>query len=526
LLNKPSPVNLLDEQSFYWENQMSEVFRAKSIHEAVELAQEFQREGKYDLFRGQARDWPPVSSLHRRYRNGSQKEIEHAQEQISLFWQWIAEYNALSYLTKNDRIDEIFAIAQHYGIPTHYIDFTSDAATAGFFAADSNDPMEGESAIYCLNSEDLADFYGTLHKAGVRSDVTVEKITVEVKNLWRLQAQKGVFIFADYNWDIDYPLDKILFPRSGYPSYPSREQIYPSEKSQLEVRLDRYFDVEIKHFAAKRFRELVEEIRAGGKEARYLHVSNHPGGIDPDAIANWSELVPLSSWTLAQDAKWHASESENFADIGVPAQKILVDSQDPLTVKSSVKFALQQTLLGKVGIRDKLVEWELVGSFSETTLKRMSSLLRDAWSGMRRLPYANSHLASAFASIVGLAVAQAQADIDPSGRSDLEIFSSVNGAAVQLEFGCADGSSSRGYADLRSLEIIKRASLHKAVRNEYSSFLENVQDILRIVNNPTYLFEFDEMLDLFADCLIPSQLVFGRKLVLYNPAELTVLGLP
>ena len=65
----------------------------------------------------------------------------------------------------------------------------------------------------------------------------------DVNNLWRLQAQRGVFLFCNFNYDMDFPLDKIIFPYTGYPSYPTRKIVYPSDKSALELLLDQYVDI-------------------------------------------------------------------------------------------------------------------------------------------------------------------------------------------------------------------------------------------------------------------------------------------
>jgi FRG domain len=47
---------------------------------------------------------------------------------------------------------------QHDGIPTNCIDFTTDPAVAGFFAADTKaPPTEGMSCIYCLDTKNLLE---------------------------------------------------------------------------------------------------------------------------------------------------------------------------------------------------------------------------------------------------------------------------------------------------------------------------------------------------------------------------------
>ena len=218
---------------------MQEVTTVASVEDAVELAQAFKAQGRYNWFRGQVRDWPPVSSLHRLYRDGDEAAKERVSTRYGLFGKWLSKNPPLSYLLSEENINQFFAVAQHYGIPTHYIDFTTDPAVAGFFAADTKTPpTDGMSCIYCLDMEDLLDFAESMKATGERDGASIEAIELDVTNLWRLQAQQGVFLFSEYNWDIDYPMDRIVFPYTGYPSYPSQDYIYPKEKSALEHLLD------------------------------------------------------------------------------------------------------------------------------------------------------------------------------------------------------------------------------------------------------------------------------------------------
>jgi len=52
-----------------------EKYQVDNIEQAVELAQQFKEQGKYDCFRGQVRDWPPHSSLSRVYQSNDDELI-------------------------------------------------------------------------------------------------------------------------------------------------------------------------------------------------------------------------------------------------------------------------------------------------------------------------------------------------------------------------------------------------------------------------------------------------------------------
>ena len=88
-----------------------------------------------------------------------------------------------------------YAVAQHYGIPTPYLDFTTEPAIAGFFACDTQSPEPGsDSCIYCLNTEDIQEAWKALVSVDRRAEI--ELVTAPVPNLWRLESQHGVFLYA------------------------------------------------------------------------------------------------------------------------------------------------------------------------------------------------------------------------------------------------------------------------------------------------------------------------------------------
>ena len=135
-----------------------EVYEVGDIEEAVELANKFNDDGTYDWFRGQTQAWPPHSSLYRlQHGIDAEASAEANRRRLASFFSWLSEIPELRYLLEPEHVHSAFAIMQHYGIPTHYIDFSTDPGVAEFFAADTKTPPVGEkSCIYCLDSQDLA----------------------------------------------------------------------------------------------------------------------------------------------------------------------------------------------------------------------------------------------------------------------------------------------------------------------------------------------------------------------------------
>jgi WD40 repeat protein len=221
-----------------------QVYRSASLQHAVELACQWKDEGRYDWFRGQVRHEPAHTSLFRRFISDP-AEHQLAVRRTQWFKQWVKTTPQLAHLLDSEDLYALHAIAQHYGIPTNLLDFTTDPRVAGFFAADTIQPAQGcESCIYCLDTHSLERTWQHAKATRDRSGVRIEPIRIAVDNLWRLQAQRGVFLHANYDWEADYPMDRILFPYSGYPVAPNRSEIYPIDKSSLEILLDQYFDRE------------------------------------------------------------------------------------------------------------------------------------------------------------------------------------------------------------------------------------------------------------------------------------------
>jgi len=218
------------------------VYEVANIEEAIDLANKLKNDGRYDWFRGQVQDGPLVSSHSRASAGGDPEKREELVRRAALFFNWAGTIPELQYLQEPEHMNDLYAIIQHYGIPTHYIEFTTNPGVAGFFAAHTaTPPIGGKSCIYCLKTDDLVSVWNVLKDLDDRKGAIIELGRIDVRNLWKLQAREAVFLFTNYNWEIDYPMDRILFPYSGYPSYPTREQIYPKNKSPLEQLLSQYF---------------------------------------------------------------------------------------------------------------------------------------------------------------------------------------------------------------------------------------------------------------------------------------------
>ncbi|HEY2070001.1 MAG TPA: FRG domain-containing protein [Rhizomicrobium sp.] len=504
---------------------MPEIFKAGSVEEAVERAQAFKAEGRYNWFRGQVQDWPPFSSLFRIRRSGDTAAIEKVQSRYLLFCDWLTENPALRYLLEEESLHQFSAVAQHYGIPTNYIDFTTDPAVAGFFSADSpTPPANGMSCMYCVDTKDLLEVADDMKAVGVRDRAILETVEVDVTNLWRLQAQRGVFLLCDYNWDVDYPMDRIIFPYTGYPSYPERDYIYPKEKSALELLLEQYFDIEKKHFGREYIRDMVADLQAKGANASIQTMESFPNGFYAEGFLEPDKLAPLASWGKAQEPAWRTYPDEHFDDVGGHMERIHLRAGDRQSLQRAVGFAVKQLLDAKPQHRAKLIEWVPVDETNKLPVQELSTLFRSAWNGMRSLPFSNAQIATAFATITGLLSAGFRGGLQ---REDVNrCFSDVRGDGINLEMAYADYASSRGFAPTEALRGAIRSDLKALVLPQYQAQMDDLRFVFQLVQNPRLLFEFEPLVDIFACDLIPTQILLRRTPTLFNPAELTIVGLP
>ena len=152
-----------------------EVFKADNVHEAVTLAKRFRQLGRYDWFRGQNREWELISSFLRLDEPNQDKAIERMRR----FMNWLQITPALKHLLQNR--DAAFAVAQHYGFPTNYIDFTVDPKVAAFFATDSKSDND-DACILCLSIPDLKAFWKDIPHQDQYPPP--DFIDIDVSNLW------------------------------------------------------------------------------------------------------------------------------------------------------------------------------------------------------------------------------------------------------------------------------------------------------------------------------------------------------
>lgn len=216
-----------------------------SPDEAISVAEKFRSDGVFNYFRGQRSDWLPQPTIH---RPGVDKEA--ARSRLERLAAWIATVPELQSLHGN--YDGILAVAQHYGIPTPFLDVTTSPLVAAFFAMHSEEPPEDvvqpAAFIYCFNSIELEEQWRSIND-GFRRDHQrglVRLVTPSVPNLWRLSAQHGSFI----DMRVEPTAFTAVTPYAVLKFRPTpidpllKHSIYPTRKSHIEQLLEHFFLIE------------------------------------------------------------------------------------------------------------------------------------------------------------------------------------------------------------------------------------------------------------------------------------------
>jgi hypothetical protein len=497
--------------------------RAGSLAGALELAEELRAAGACDWFRGQTRNWPLLSSFGRRDEAGQQE----ARERLGRFVAWLEEVPELAAIAA-DR-DAALAVAQHYGIPTNLVDFTTEPAVAAFFAA--HDPPafradEDTSCIVCLDTAELASLWETVGAARPELPEPAA-IRVEIDELWRLQSQRGAFLFFPFDEGFErtlFAFDRIVFPPADDGELAGLipvEDVYPTQKSELEILLDRYF--------------MLERMREGDaaidRDAFFVIDVGLEDGIERECFGP-AGLPVRDSWSGARLAAWETPAAERWTAVSeAPELRVAWPSgDDPAGVRAALAERLAAALAAHLVWRAGPVRWEHAGDVPGGDLDRVSDAMSLLWDGLRRWPFADGDVATGLATAAVLA---AMVAADPRAVLDADELATAAlgpGAAIGVEIGMGDGSYTRGYASAATLEAAVRGDFAAFLNDEWRPQIDSIWSILEVARVPCRVFRFDALAGVFAREIAATQVALrgeeSGKARLCNPAQAESLGLP
>lgn len=489
---------------------------AANIHDAISLAEELKASGKYDLFRGQTERFPlrPTAFRDGVDRNAVVKKLDD-------FTSWVHNTPDLSSLHNN--IPAIVAVAQHYGLKTTYLDFSYSPKVAGFFATDGAIP-ENVGTLICVNKERFIKSWADLNKSYAEREegrILTDIIEINVQNLWRLQAQKGVFLDCRVDPTMLEMFSfflHIYFPQTEVAPLIERSIIYPTEKSHLEIFLDKYSLIST---YPQREADLLKlfDVKIELKE----------GAIN-DEIASYyiNENFPDidKSWKSEFAKTWKIEPNEQF-DISTLTKEVIIvipERDEHVSFEDQIEKAVSQEInLSGGEVRPKL-KWKiqflsgdavLIDSDgspskerSEWTIYTMAEMVAAIYAGMRYLPYTNSQIIRAITRYITISFFGVYKVIDET-------------YGVEFSGGAIRG---RGFCNATTLKSALRDDFYDHIKPNYLPL--NTRDIIFTTNLIQRSYNFEKFINLFVEDLIPTQACVSiENLVMnFNPMSIEAFG--
>ncbi len=477
-----------------------DIFVEDGLEAALELAEQYKASGKYDWFRGQTGLWPLIPSA---IRQSSREEFNKSEEQLRRFDNWIYE-NEIS-----SDFDYIEAIAQHYGLKTFFLDFSTNPKVAAYFASDDIDYKEYKySCIYCLNTHKFKEAIKEVKKYFPNIPFYPKLLDIDVDNLWRLEAQEGKFMYQPIvNLDFFHSLHRIVFKvKENDIKLFDKSYIYPDAKSVLEERLDGFFLNE----RARRIHDIFNKLKTDG-----IHFKRFKTGDELyiEDFVNEEKLLDYQ-WSQEDLKRWENKTVEKFHDV-YTNEKIVckIDSFKNIHENKKIVYEKIERLLNdnqsarkttiSFSIDDKENDCKLTSKF-----EKFSNIV---WNGMRKLPYENEEIAKVISDLMLII--------------DTSVFEYEKYDEKLIKIGISDrtGSGNDAFVNQELLLASMRDDLDECMVEK----INDIGSILFHIRSPKLLYKFESLKKLFVESIVLSQVVYaGNDFVIFSPAELRLLGLP
>lgn len=484
---------------------MASKYKVANLKEALALANEFKLSNQYNLFRGQAQNWQVVPTVGRL----SSKSFDNAKELISRLYYFFETNTPLKKFINN--VDWFYAVAQHYGIPTSYIDFSTKPEIAAFFATNSGDNKIGEDCvIICLNETDFNDFVNQTKGIYENDKVIAPYISkINVDNLWRLQAQHGCFLYTPYaNLECYYDFDRIIFPFSNPFNDLQKKEIYPERKSELEILLDHFFNSESKIEGQERMKRFIAEVNMPS-------VSLPP--LKYDSLLKNNEIH--LSWNSADHDKWIYSVKEEW-NISNPEKtiKLQFDQKSENQINEIIEKLstfFQNNIINRTDnlIFEIITKPKLTPKLSKIINRSCSRI----WDGMRNLPYTDTEIINIISKYIYFEIFESKYDKTPSLSND---------EMITLELTNEYGSMTKCYASENKIVSSYRTDIKNVLIDKLTTTLSS--EILMYINQPNLLFDFNKLTELFKDEIIPYQVLYNSEdtnpVIFYSPSQIKIMG--
>lgn len=464
-------------------------FEAANVGEAVALAETLKTLGRYQYFRGQAdASWSMTSTVSRCTPAGREAELE----KVRAFWSWVRNSPEMVPYLQSD--DQILAAIQHHGIAaTPLLDLTREPPVAGWFATEDVGTA-GYGAIYLLDHDRLSDFFRVMSGGGLR----FRFLEVDVANLWRLQAQSGLFLEGNADLEQFWPVDRIVFRQTGACSPITRSEIYPDRESHLEqmIRLHAVLDER-----SRRFEALINDPKS---PLRVYHVQAEP------AAAPAESSPPSEIWAVGPDERWNAVDL----------------SQADVTLALSTLESDGNAVVDLIERRRRCTDLLNVTVDGEVVPGRFQRLLDALWTGMRPYPYTAQEIARAVSALARFDGFFRQFNLN-AGKGTFELAQAHLESPLEIEMGLFGGGSTRCCVSGARLLAAFTSAGRRLLSLPETATVEHMKAALIVAQGVrSGLFDEERFRCLLVDEIIPWQVLSKRDPTIYAASQIEVLGVP
>jgi hypothetical protein len=376
--------------------------------------------------------------------------------------------------------DAAVAIAQHYGIATNLLDWSSDPRVALFFALDGKELADEMPIVFAARSEDIAKIDGC------------RIVKIHVPNLWRLEAQRGLFVEVTDSLaasELEAHCQAITFARPNAAIF-DRSYFYPVRKSDLETRIDQFFPLDT---VDETMTQLIKRVELFAMHRWHTYPGAFFGRVAPPSSEKWESDLP--QWNVISVEPLLATLSRPDLALCIPQDGLAGDRHATLR-----NFFLSQKLLRnrQAHISFK-VQW---GSPPEELMQRANRALDTYWDGVRRLPFPDEAIAEGLATLV-ICIQEYLA----TGMEVNDAFHQLFGETVLVEF-----------ADFNGLNQATTASKVGFSKIINSTVLDKLTPYVRrrVSNDPIDIFSFIVDAELTCD-LEQLAVMMAREMV---PAQI------
>jgi hypothetical protein len=475
-----------------------EYSRVASVDEACDLAWRLLKDKRADWFRGQVSPWLPSSTLTRWQNRAPGLDKKSAEPTLNRFFAWVQRRPELQVLVSDS--DRLLAVAQHFGIATDLVDFTLSPDIAALFSRDRDSEAQFDSefsCIYCLSTTRLLDVFRSLPRQKAL-DAQVYPVEVELPELHRLTAQRGLFLHAPGEWYEIFPLDCIVFPRGPILDASERQQLYPPT-SQLEEDLRAFLQANDTH-------ELAEYLERS-RSASVIRVGPPLNDVEADRAFLSPDAAPAEGWVEAGD-DWkygrYLTAQEPWT-ISFPPHSLLMGRS---ALACGLVIKLEEILADfEAEARSGPLLFELQatpGVLEVRDAHTVSRQLTRAWNAMRAFPFTEQQRIDAFRQILMLR---------RPWLDELLAAGELDGVKwLRLTLATTSGGVSTGFVSNRRLLKAFRNDLHDVLSPCGRELASSAPvELLRRVPKPQLLFDCARLLECFVSDLIPTQILTGAS---------------